>query len=183
MKLADIPRVRAGVSQGCDVRSLDELQKERFTLGTRAADLLGYRGLVANVTGQSHLVKVGKLAEVLNTLGLEIMDLGAVLTYQMEEIGRLTRAKIEENNLDDWTHGYFTPATWQKQSLSEYPHAIPEFAVQIAVQIKEACPDAQFSVQFLSEPKADPFLIAYIGKEIYYVAAWDEPGFEGRVRR
>ena len=38
-------------------------------------------------------------------------------------------------------------------------------------------------MQFLSEPKADPFLIVYDGKEIYYLTAWDEPGFEGRVRR
>jgi hypothetical protein len=166
------------VGTGCDTKSLDDLQKERLTLGTRAADLLGYRGLVQDVTGQSLLVKPGKLAEALNRMGVEVLDLGAVLTYQMQEIVRFTRAKIEEDNLDDWATGYFTPATWHKQSLAEYGKAIPEFALELAIRLKEAMPEVHFSVQFLSEPKADPFLIAYVGKEIYYIAAWDEPRFE-----
>jgi hypothetical protein len=183
MKLADIPRVRAGCNAGVQDRNYDELQKERLALGTRAADLLGYRGLVRDVTGESTLVKPGELAATLNSLGIETLDIGAVLTYQMEEAGRWTRQKIEEGNLDDWTHGYFSPATWQKQSFADYTKDIPEFAVDLAIRIKEANGDVKFSIQYLSEPKADPFLIAYIDKEIYYVAAWDEPGFEGRAPR
>ena len=29
--------------------------------------------------------------------------------------------------------------------------------------------------------KADPFLIAKLGEEIYYVEAWDEPRFENSL--
>lgn len=182
MKLSEIPRVRAGCSAGVKERNLDELQQARLSLGQRASDLLGYRGLVSHITGQSMLVTAGALAEKLNTLGIEVLDLAAVLTYQMEESGRLTRTKIEDGNLDDWTYGYFTQASWEKQSFEDYTKDIPEFALALAIQIKEAMPEVKFSVQFISAPKADPFLIAYHGKEIYYVAAWDEPGFEGRIR-
>lgn len=183
MKLAEIPRVRAGLSVGMAVKDLGELEKERHALGTRAADLLGYHGLVADVTGQSILVRPGKLAATLQTLGIDTLDLGSVLTYQMEEAGRLTREKIEADNLDDWTSGYFTPAQWAHTALAHYTEGVPEFALALAIQIKEAEPDVHFYVQHLNQPKADPFLVASIGKEIYYIAAWDEPGFEGRIRR
>lgn len=51
-------------------------------------------------------------------------------------------------------------------------------AAASTMQIKEACPDVVFHVHHMTDPKADPFLIAQLGRELYYVEVWAEPRFE-----
>jgi hypothetical protein len=177
MKLADIPRNKVGVLTS-PTRELDGLNSERAKLATRAADLLGYKALAEHVSGRTMIAATdGKLTETLKSLALEVLDTGAVLQYQMEEVGRLTLEKIKED-FKSWINGYFSPAQWHQIGISDYERAIPEFVIDKAVRIKEVLPEVQFRIQYLSEPKADPFLIAIHGKEIYYVDAWDEPRFE-----
>lgn len=183
IRLEDIPRVTAGCTTKVELKELDELGKERLLLATRAKDVLGYGGLVAEMTGNvSHNAKEGKLTAALRSLGIEVLDVNKVLDYQMQELTRMTRERIVED-LASWAHGYFREAGWQRTDLSSYHEPIPEYVLDKALRIKEAIPSVRFSVQHLQEPKADPFLVAYCDDEIYYVEAWDEPRFEGRVTR
>lgn len=183
LTLQDIPRVTPGFSAKRDLRELDDLGKERMLLAQRAKDVLGYGGLVAEVTGDvSSAVKEGKLTAGLRSIGIEVLDIGRVIDYQMQEMVRMTREKIL-SDLDDWTHGYFTEAGWSKTALESYTQPIPEFVLDKALRIKEVVPNVKFHIQHMREPKADPFLIAHLDSEIYYIEAWDEPRFEGRVGR
>lgn len=178
MQLTDIPRLKVGVMTS-PARELDGLNSERARLATRAADLLGYKALAEDVSGRKSLASCeGKLTETLKALDLEILDAGAVIKYQMEEAGRVTAEKIKED-FRSWTNGYFIAAQWSTGELSSYERAIPEFVIDKAVRIKEALPEVQFRVQHLNEPKGDPFLIAILNRETYYIDAWDEPRFEG----
>lgn len=178
MKLTEIPRVKAGIET---ITNLNELSGERAHLATRAADLLGYHVLANHVSGKTVTAsETGKLTEALRNLEIEVLDSGAVVTYQLEEAVRLTKEKIEED-FRSWTTGYFSPAIWYHTSLDQYEKPIPEFVLDKAIRIKERLPEVIFHVQYISEPKADPFLIAHCGKEIYYIEAWDEPRFEGTL--
>lgn len=181
MQIADIPKVKAGTAARKEMRSLDELDQERLYLATRAADLLGYKTLTADVTGDRKIgVSSGQLTEVLVKLGFEVLDTASVIDYQLEEAARQTKELIK-TRFRDWATGYFTAAGWTKTEISEYEHPIPEFVLSKAVKIKEELSDVQFIVQHMTNPKADPFLVATCGKEIYYIEAWDEPRFEGRA--
>lgn len=182
LTLQDIPRVKAGCSAKRDIKNLGELDQERLYLATRAKDVLGYSGMIADVTGElGDTVKSGKLGEALRGLEIDVLDLGKVLDYQMQEMIRATREKIVQD-LHSWTAGYFLEAGWQHTELASYSMPVPEFVLDKAIKIKEAVPAVTFYVQHLRDPKADPFLIAVLNKEIYYVEAWDEPRFEGRLR-
>lgn len=179
--LKDIPRHRAGVQTSVQDVNSDAFSTERGRLASRAADLLGYKALVTDVSGVSSFgVFSGKLTETLLKLEMDVLDAGMVIDYQMEEIGRRTKEVVTER-LSDWVSGWFTIASWQHTSLSEYTQPVPEFVLDKAIRIKEALPEVQFYIQHLNDPKADPFLIAKLDKEIYYVDAWDEPRFEGRL--
>jgi hypothetical protein len=180
LTLTDIPRVRPGTLSEGEV-SLSALGTERAKLAARAKELLGYNRLKAEVTGQSLVgVTTGKLTECLLRLDLQVLDTASVIQYQLEEMTRRNREFIS-NNLDSWagTGWRSALATWQKTDLASYDQPIPEFVLDKAVRIKEALPEVHFNVQHLDDPKADPFLVAVVGKEVYYVDAWDEPRFEG----
>lgn len=184
LTLADIPRVKAGCSAKRDSKTLGELDQERLYLATRAKDVLGYHGLVADVTGEvGQLVKPGPLLEGLKELDIELLDTGVVIEYQMQEMVRATKEKILDGNLDDWAKGYFSEAGWTKTALPAYKQPVPEFVLDKAIRIKEKVPDVQFHVQHMREAKADPFLVAHLNSEIYYIEAWDEPRFEGRITK
>lgn len=83
---------------------------------------------------------------------------------------------------------------WTKYPLGRlpgyYPRAVPLFALNLAVQIKESRPHAIFFVHELSvdagntwpDPLPDPFLEVCEDGESYFIAAWDERDFEREVR-
>jgi hypothetical protein len=179
MKLTDIPRIKAGSALAL-ASEISDLSSERGKLAQRAADLLGYRQLANHVSGRGSLAtEVGKLAAALQTIEIQVLDTESVITYQMEESGRRTRDKINEVGLKGWATGWgLTAAHWQHVDLKEYDRPIPEFVIDKAVKIKEAIPEVEFRVHHLNDARYDPFLIAHLGKEIYYIDAWDEPRFE-----
>lgn len=180
MKLQDIPRVKAGVALA-PTSEISEMGGERAKLATRAADLLGYRRLADDVAGRLSLgVKVGKLAETLRSLDLTVLDAESVVSYQIEEAARRTKEAIADN-FWNYVTGWFSAASWTHTQLTEYDRPIPEFALDKAIRIKEAMPEVTFVIQHMSDPKADPFLVAVVGKEIYFVEAWDEPRFESTL--
>lgn len=177
MKLADIPRLKAGASLASSTE-LTEMGGERSRLATRAADLLGYRILANHISGKTvAAADKGQLTETLRSLEIDVLEASAVVDYQLAESSRITKEKISDS-FREWTIGYFHPAEWHHTPLSEYERPVPEFVLNKAIRIKEALPGVVFHIHFLSEPKADPFLIAQCDKEIYYIEAWDEPRFE-----
>ena len=174
MLLTDIPRTKAGVA----VAEKPLGNSERDLLAAEARMKLGYTALIDDASGAKSLGKLtGTLTEALLRLDIDTLDTAAVLRYQVEEAGRKTIEKIHER-FDQYVHGYFSPATWEHTKLGEYKQPIPEFVIRKAIQIKDAVPEVDFYIQHLSEPKADPFLVARLGEEIYYIEAWDEPRFE-----
>ena len=178
MTLVDIPRVKAGTIHAKE--GVVVTDSERAGLAQRAASILGYHALNLDVRGEKKLsVLTGPLTEALLKLEIETLSPIHVIDYQLEEITRRTKEVIY-SRFRDWTQGYFTAASWQKTSLEGYDMPIPEFVIDKALRIKEAVPRVNFYVQHLSDPKADPFLIAVLDKEIYYIEAWNEPRFEGR---
>ena len=182
MKLAEIPRVKAGNALAL-ASEVSDLSGERGKLAQRAADLLGYRRLADHVSGRGALTtQIGELAAALVTLDIQVLDTESVITYQLEEAAKRTRDKINEVGLKGWASGWgMTAASWQHTGLKEYDHPIPEFVLDKAVKIKEAMPEVEFRVHHLNDARYDPFLIAILGKEIYYIDAWDEPRFEGSL--
>lgn len=162
MLLTDIPRLKAGATS--TISEVSALGTERSKLATRAADLLGYRALADNLAGKTIATCEGKLTEALRGLDIDVLDSSAVIKYQLAEASRLTAAKISED-FQSWSVG----------------NPIPEFVLDKAIRIKERIPEVVFHVHYINEPKADPFLIAQLGKEIYYVEAWDEPRFESQL--
>jgi hypothetical protein len=186
LTLQEIPRVKAGLAAKLETKDLDEIGQERLYLATRAKDLLGYTALVSDVTGEVVVGKrEGKLTEALCTLDIEVLDTGTVIDYQISKAIEETR-EYAKTHLRDYATGYFSFATWSKTELGQYTQAIPEFVLDKAIRIKEAIPEVRFHVQHMSNPKADPFLVASLpgyDQEIYYIEAWDEPRFEGRVGR
>lgn len=177
MTIADIPRIKAGSA----VAEKPLGNSARDVLAAEAMQKLGYTALRDDATGSKSLgVLTGKLTETLLRLEIEPLDTAHVLRYQMDEAGRVTLEKIHDN-FSHWVKGWFSAATWQHTKLAEYKQAIPEFVIRKAIQIKDALPEVEFVIHHMSEPKADPFLIAVLGEEIYYVEVWDEPRFEGTL--
>lgn len=184
LTLQDIPKVKAGLSVRPDAKALDEVNQERLYLATRAKDLLGYSALQADVTGEVVIgKKEGKLTETLRALDIEVLDTGTVIEYQLMKLTELNR-EVARERLNDWATGYFSSASWAKTQLDQYTRPVPEFVLDKAIRIKEQLPEVHFHIQHLQDPKADPFLVASIyGGEVYYIEAWDEPRFEGRVSK
>ena len=77
---------------------------------------------------------------------------------------------------------------WQTTLLSGYDGAVPEFVLSKAVEIKQECPQVSFSVEQLYETEQrierrdpDPFLVAHLGKESFYIDVWDEKEYESKL--
>ncbi len=77
---------------------------------------------------------------------------------------------------------------WARIPIAQYAMAVPEFALQTLVDIKEACPEAEifvYQMEIVREehryaertPIDDPFLAAAIGDQVYYLEVWNEPKF------
>ena len=177
LTIENLPRVKAGLT----IAEKPLGDSERDKLAVEAAQKLGYMALRDDASGSRSLgTLTGKLTETLLKLEIDVLSTEHVIRYQVEEAGRLTIEKIREN-FSYWVNGYFIPAQWNHTKLSSYKQAIPEFVIRKAVQIKDAMPEVDFFVQFISEPKADPFLIAVYGEEMYYIEVWNEPRFESTL--
>jgi hypothetical protein len=68
-------------------------------------------------------------------------------------------------------------AEWEVVCIKGYHLPIPEFALQTAIDVKTACPEVALFIEELRTTK-DPFLVAKLGGETYYLEVWNEPGFK-----
>jgi hypothetical protein len=73
-------------------------------------------------------------------------------------------------------------ASWVDFELCSYGSPVPHFALETAVQVKEAMPEARITVRSLIQDSAelDPFLVASSGSESYYLEVWREPHFDAK---
>jgi hypothetical protein len=88
----------------------------------------------------------------------------------------------------DFGHGTRRVRKWDSSDLESYEGNVPEFVLAKAVQIKTALPDTLFAVEYLIEesqsrrrPEPDPFLVAKLGNERYYIDVWNEKEYEARL--
>jgi hypothetical protein len=110
--------------------------------------------------------------------GCVIWILSLILSWVVCMIARHKNCSTVTGN---W---YFTP-------IEQYRHAIPEFVLERALQLKSRLPEANFVVEWLGEETSnvptsyhpnppDPFLAMNYGNIGLYLDVWDEPKFEGR---
>lgn len=94
-------------------------------------------------------------------------------------------ALAERKGSDD----YRKCKTWSEARLEDYQGQVPLFVLSKALAIKEAYPNARFTVEQLAETTEqgvtirdpDPFLIVKTYQESYYVDVWDERQFENKL--
>jgi hypothetical protein len=77
---------------------------------------------------------------------------------------------------------------WRTEFLNGYAGAVPDFVLSKAVQIKQECPQVCFLVEQLYETEelierraVDPFLVARLDKESFYIDVWDEKEYEAKL--
>jgi hypothetical protein len=97
--------------------------------------------------------------------------------------------------LGDTGRGTRSIHSWERISISGYNGNIPEFALNKAVQIKMELPKVKLSIDALTvqreedkkkesavvEYLRDPFLVAELGTEIFYIDVWDEKEYERKM--
>jgi hypothetical protein len=77
---------------------------------------------------------------------------------------------------------------WRYCLVSAYEGNIPEFVLSKALQIKAEVPTASLKIESLYETEEkiervtrDPFLVASLGNECYYIDVWDEKEYEAKL--
>jgi hypothetical protein len=75
-------------------------------------------------------------------------------------------------------------AVWRFNDIRGYNKEIPSFALETAISVKKAIPEAEIRIKTLIQENAeiDPFLVVSAWGEDYYLEVWDEPGFEYKQR-
>ena len=142
-------------------------------LAKEAEALLGYNVL------RRKLKIPGKLGEVLACLDIEPLNFEAVEKYKAEMV--LWRKKELFARFDPgYGHTHHIEVLWLRSALGNCKEEVPLFALRKAVQVKKACPEAILEVDELIEEKKviDPFLVARLDDEVYYLEVWKEPKFE-----
>lgn len=165
MKQTDIVR------ESVDVLTVDSLTE---SLHQQAADVLGYScASRTNLDGSSDS---NVLRAAIGRLGIEILNTQSVHKYMGEMLAKRF-ARMDSDNFD-WS--WRSDPAWGRVKLSEYKKPVPDFAIERAIQLKRECPQVEFWVEELSDA-VDPFLIAHIGREGYYIACWEEARFEAQL--
>jgi len=159
-------------------------------VAAKAVELLGFTGNLL------HYNVAGQLGRVLVKLDIKPFDTNRLAAYKEKK-----RAEAQKNRKESLTRsGMRVAATWVATPISKYKKPIPDFVLSKAVQIKEACPEAQFFVDALTtrvrrryatyvKPKVssstvydyDPFLVVQLGDERYWIEVWNEPEFESAL--
>lgn len=93
--------------------------------------------------------------------------------------------------LDSDERGSRIKRDWRRLTLSQYEAQggpIPEFVLSKAIEIKESLPEVTLSIEHLFEgvekidrPTRDPFLVASLDDEAYYIDVWNEKEYESKL--
>lgn len=154
--------------------------EEETLLAHEAEALLGYNVL------RRKLKLGGKLGQALAALEIEPLDTDAVNKYKNDMVAFRLKALGPKAFQRTGRQTIVTEVSWRRVLLSGYNAAsteVPTFALRKAAQIKKACGEAVLSVDELVEQRRviDPFLVATLADEVYYVDVWKEPKFEATL--
>lgn len=150
MKTAELKRVK--------LDALPKVSEEIRQVARDAKLILGHDDLAEQVLPASP-----KLAELLRQLDIEIICWSSVKPYQEQR----------KTELKEKTGQY---CYWRTKKLSAAEN-VPPFVLRKAIQIARACPEVKFTVEAL-ENDPDPFLLATLNGDTYYIEVWDEPDFK-----
>lgn len=170
IKASEIPRTKLAV---CSVDA------QVVTLAEEASTLLGYSALKEEVEGTADTS--GPLRRALAKLDIQPLDMRAVKQYQFDLRREAEARQFEEQLRTRGPENIFAYASWNDTKIERYREPIPEFVLNKAVQLKRECPEVTFTVEHLDE-NPDPFLIAKLKDEKFYIEVWEEPRFEGRIK-
>lgn len=159
----DVMTMDSGICIGREIAELKQPESEMVTLAEAAAKMLGYTVMVEQVCKP--------LLTALTKLEIPILDADDVIAHQKRK-GKIAYEESEED----------IDVEWHTTKISKYREPIPEFVLSKAVEIKKEIPAVDFAIQHM-EVVPDPFLIAFLGSESYYVEVWEEPKFEGRLTK
>lgn len=160
MKQAEIVR------EVFNTTSVDELTDG---LHSQANVILGY-----SCREKTNSEPSGILRAVLSRLEIETLNPQSVHKYQSE---LLAEQMVRNGPNTGFRYSWRNDPVWIRTDLKEYKRPVPDFAIERALQIKRALPTAEFWVEELSLAP-DPFLVAHVDDEGYYVAVWEEARFE-----
>jgi hypothetical protein len=159
--------------------------EQRAELGHLASTLLGY-GVLAR-----QAPRPGRgLVELLIFLKIEVFDNEEVEKYMDERMAlaksgqEIIDKKTAHDDEEDDSEVDVQALKWQRTDLRFYRKQIPEETLALAIQIKQAEPQACFYVHTISDKDPDPFLsVCYDDQEesFYYISVWDEPKFTGKI--
>ncbi|MCK5605670.1 hypothetical protein KAR91_27495 [Candidatus Pacearchaeota archaeon] len=153
--------VPALVVSGTEVLESTDERTKRASLARLA---LGYKELSLAVAETRPRLTLLDVEEGLREADVQIFDNKDVSRY---------KAKMRE---DSWRNGF-----WDETPISEYGEPIPEFVIDTALQVKQAIPEAEFSIEyFVHRNENDPFLSFKVPgvQRRFVVEVWDEPDFE-----
>lgn len=138
-----------------------KVSEEIKQLARDAMVILDYDDLADQVLDSTE-----KLGDVLRRLDIRPFNFSHVRLYKEQ--------KREEANKEKNAYQY-----WHRTPLKNQK-SVPEFVLRKAIEIKRASPDVKLFVDTLDDDP-DPFLVAVLGKEYYYVEVWDESEFENGI--
>ncbi len=124
---------------------------------------LGYKELSLAVAETRERLTLLDVEEGLRQADVQVFD--------NKDVGRY-KAYIREKS---WNNG-----GWATDPISEYGQPVPEFAIDTALRIKQAIPEAEFSIEhFVHWRTNDPFLSFKVPgvQRRFVVEVWDEPDF------
>jgi hypothetical protein len=125
------------------------MDEELRALAVKSRTVLGYR-LLHNL-----VVPKKSLRDVLRELDIAPFSKKSVEKYKAK-MQKIAQAKLDEDKGND------EQARWRMRNIGSYPLPIPEFALNKAVQIKEAMPEANIQVEQLEVEDPDPFLCCFV---------------------
>lgn len=135
----------------------------RIKRASLARIVLGYKELSLAVAETRPRLTLLDVEEGLRQADVQIFD--------NKDVGRY-KAKVREQT---WNNG-----GWATTPIGEYEQPIPEFAIDTALRIKQAIPEAEFSIEhFVHWRNQDPFLSFKVPgvQRRFVVEVWDEPDF------
>ena len=112
---------------------------------------------------------------MLALLDIEPLNAEAVEKYKADMV--LWRKKAIDPG---YMRTHIIDVSWRRIALNKCTEEVPLFALRKAVQVKKALPEVILEVDELIEEKKliDPFLVARLEDETYYLEVWKEPKFE-----
>lgn len=170
-----------------DIRPFNQKAVERYqkkmawqltpikTKVARAAVLAAVLLLLASMVG----VTVAVVASMVYLITSTPISMWVIWTVVGSGVGAVFGIATITSILKADERGQLIWARWRSIPRDEYHQPVPEFVCQTAHDLKEKCPEAEFSVEELHlQRRFDPFLAVKDQEgKTYYLEVWNESSF------